>query len=75
MRNAEAYLEPVKYLRWSFLRNSYWLKALLCEICANKEFFLVHIFPLFGLNTGKYGPEKTPYLDIFHVALRCQTWF
>ena len=22
-------------------------------------------FPVFGLNTGKYGPEKTPYLDIF----------
>ena len=20
----------------------------------------------FGLNTGKYGPEKTPYLDSFH---------
>ena len=28
-------------------------------------------FPVFGLyvinlNTGKYGPEKTPYLDTFH---------
>ena len=22
-------------------------------------------FPVFGLNAGKYGPEKTPYLDIF----------
>ena len=22
-------------------------------------------FPVFGLNTGKYGPEKTPYLDSF----------
>ena len=21
---------------------------------------------MFGLNTGKYGPEKTPHLDIFH---------
>ena len=20
-------------------------------------------FPVFGLNTGKYGPEKTPYLE------------
>ena len=37
-------------------------------------------FPAFGLNTdkylsvfspnaGKYGPEKTPYLDTFHVVL------
>ena len=23
----------------------------------------------FGLNTGKYGPERTPYLDTFHVVL------
>ena len=21
-----------------------------------------------GLNTGKYGPEKTPYLDTFHTV-------
>ena len=35
-------------------------------------------FPAFGLNTeryevspntGKYGPEKTPYLDTFHRVL------
>ena len=25
-------------------------------------------FPVFGLNTGKYGPENTPYLDTFHLA-------
>ena len=25
-------------------------------------------FPVFGLNTGKYGPEITPYLDTFHVV-------
>ena len=24
--------------------------------------------PVFGLNTGKNGPEKTPYLDIFHAV-------
>ena len=24
-------------------------------------------FPIFGLNTGKYGPEKTPYLGSFHA--------
>ena len=24
-------------------------------------------FPVFGLNTGKYRPEITPYLDTFHV--------
>ena len=25
-------------------------------------------FPLFGLNTGKHGPEKTPYLDTFDAV-------
>ena len=25
-------------------------------------------FPVFGLNTGKYGPEKTPYLDSFYAV-------
>ena len=24
-------------------------------------------FPVLGLNTGKYGPEKTPYFDTFHA--------
>ena len=26
-------------------------------------------FPVFGLNTGKYGSEKTPYLDTFHAVI------
>ena len=25
-------------------------------------------FPVFSTNTGKYGPEKTPYLDTFHTV-------
>ena len=25
--------------------------------------------PIFGLNTGKYGPEKTPYFDTFHALI------
>ena len=25
-------------------------------------------FPVFGLDTVKYGPEKTPYLDNFHAV-------
>ena len=25
-------------------------------------------FPVFGLNTGKYGQEKTTYLDTFHAV-------
>ena len=26
-------------------------------------------FPIFGMNTGKYGPEKAPYLDTFDAVL------
>ena len=26
-------------------------------------------FPVFAVNTGKYGPEKTQYLDTFHAVL------
>ena len=25
-------------------------------------------FLVFGLNTEKYGPEKTPYLGTFHIV-------
>ena len=25
-------------------------------------------FPVFDPNTGKYGPEITPYLDTFHAV-------
>ena len=31
-------------------------------------FFYGPYFSVFGLNTGKYGSEKTPYLDTFHAA-------
>ena len=33
--------------------------------------FKVLYFPVFGLSTGKYGPEITPYLDTFHAVV---TW-
>ena len=33
------------------------------------EVFSGRYVPVFGLNTGKYGPEKTPYLDTFHAVL------
>ena len=29
-------------------------------------------FPVFGLATGKYEPEITPYLDTFHAVIRLQ---
>ena len=30
-------------------------------------------FPVFGLNTGKYGPEITLYLDTFHAVFQKET--
>ena len=57
-------------------------KSSLREKCPNTEFFLVRIFPhsdwirrdtpylsVFSPNAGKCGPEKTPYLDTFHVVV------
>ena len=26
-------------------------------------------FTVFGMNAGKYGPEKTPYFDTFHPVV------
>ena len=55
----------------------------LLEKCPNMEFFLVRIFPhldwtrkdtvylsVFSPNTGKYRPEKSPYLDTFQAVLK-----
>ena len=30
-------------------------------------------FPVFSPNTGKYGPEITPYLDTFHAVYNKQS--
>ena len=33
------------------------------------EVFSGASFPVFGVNTGKCGPEKTPYLDTLSIGL------
>ena len=56
-------------------------EAPLREKCPNTDFFLVRIFPhsdliwrdtpylsVFSPNTGKCGPQKSPYLDTFHAV-------
>ena len=46
-------------------------KMALREKCPKMEFFLTCIFPhltVFRSNAGKYGPEKTPYLDTFRTV-------
>ena len=42
----------------------------LCEKSPNTQFFPGPYFPIFSSNTGKYGPEKIPYLDTFYVVSR-----
>ena len=37
------------------------------EKCQNMEFFW-SVFSIFSPNAGKYGPEKTPYLETFHAV-------
>ena len=32
-------------------------------------------FPVFSPNTGKYGPEKYPYLDTFHAVYGDKKFF
>ena len=57
------------------------------EKCPNEELFLVRIFPhlnymrrnmkylsVFSPNAGKYRPEKTLYLDTFHVVNVLLDW-
>ena len=44
------------------------------EKAPNTEFFSGLYFPVFGLSTGKYRPEKTPYLDTFHAVTTAKTW-
>ena len=54
-------------LRVSLYGNS--LCDSLREKCPNTEFFSGPYFPVFELNTEKYGPQKTPYLDTFQAAI------
>ena len=51
-----------------FIKISYKFEVfILCalrEKCPNMEYLSD-----FSRNAGKYGPEKTPYLDTFHAAV------
>ena len=72
-------------LNFALLRTFYlvpWSFIKLRKKWPNTKFFLVGIFSysgwiqrdteylsVFSPNTGKYGPEKNPYLDNFHALL------
>ena len=36
--------------------------------------FFWSVFPVFSPNTGKYGPEKAPFLDTFHAVVPLAIW-
>ena len=54
----ELYLHCVKSVQ---IRNFF--RSVFCHI--RTEYYL----SVFSLNAGKYGPEKTPYLDTVHIVL------
>ena len=53
------------------LRHSVKLMILKCSTVQKVARYAVSSGPyfcVFGLNTGKYGPERFPYLDTFHAV-------
>ena len=36
---------------------------------------IVNVLSVFSPNAGKYGPEKTPYLDTFHAVGVVALWY
>ena len=84
IKNPVKYLELFAKIINSFRSLTIITKSLslaLREKCPNTEFFLVRIFlyldwirrftekiSVFSPNTGKYVPEKTPYLGTFHAV-------
>ena len=71
-------LDHLKFTKLEFrIKRTFTAKSNLVN-CPNKEFFSGPYFPAFGLsteryfvfspNTGKYGLDKTPYLDTCHIV-------
>ena len=40
-----------------------------CVKSVRIQFFTGPCFPVFGLNTGKFGPGKAPYLETFYAVI------
>ena len=56
------------------------IKTSLCSHCVKRtqiQSYFWSYFPVFSPDTGKYGPEITPYLDTFYAVstLRCHNRF
>ena len=53
----------------SFIFKQIWIATFTAWKMSKYGLFPGPYFPVFSPNTGKYGPEKTPYLDTFHVVI------
>ena len=62
VKNQGGYFSYLRLLLEKFFINSRWVKSV-----QTRSYFCLY-FSLFGLNTGKYRPEITPYLDSFHAV-------
>ena len=65
-----AYFLKIAILNFpSSFKNVFSRKITLREKCPNTEFFLyLSVFFCIQSDAGKYGPEKSPYMDTFHAA-------
>ena len=60
-------------MKKDYRKNTPWKFTLLLalrEMCPNTEYLSI-----FSPNAGKYGPEKTPYLDTFHTVWSLTRWY
>ena len=69
------YLPPVNI---NVVCKNIWHKQRFCINNTSWKMFKYGVFsglcfPVFTSNTGKYGPEKTSYLETFHAM--CNLWF
>ena len=69
------YLPPVNI---NVISKNIWHKQRFCINNTSWKMFKYGVFsglcfPVFTSNTGKYGPEKTSYLETFHAM--CNLWF
>ena len=89
MIDSKTWVGTVIHQTWCLLNILLMHMVTLCEKCPDTEFFLVRIFvysdwirkspyiSVFCANTGKYRPEKSPYLETFYTVwysqgtLRC----
>ena len=62
VKNQGGYFSHLRLLLERFFINSHWVKSV-----QTRSYFCLY-FSLFGLNTGKYRPEITPYLDSLHAV-------